>query len=249
MKSMKIQYVAPLVGVFFVLICANFLFDVTVEQGAAQQQDVFQWTYLSEDSVQQTQALEEQLLLLDSMPIFIPTQWNASQGLFANGPIRLDRSYGAYEPEISRDHFTIKSRSYSEDNHSIIRHPGQLFSLRNGQLLERFGDLKTPVKAFAQAPKPGSELGLLVSAGEAVISLELTLPDTADRQHDQRLDPVALIVRYQPSHARPMHLSIYRSSGDIGFDVYAEEWIRLNFRKKFASQAGCYSIRVYPSLN
>lgn len=194
--------------------------------------------YLSERAFSGEVELEEQAILFDSAPLFVPTRWSASSGLFGK------RGFGQwvfpeYEPEIDLLE-DLEPVALVVSPASDLQEPEDLLDSRYWDFFLGFGRSGDRPVAL---PAGGATARVRVLDGveETTKTFSLTIPSV--RSLPAR--PTLLMVRvdaYGQLIGRPR---LTQSSGLESFDQAALGWLR---SPGLAARlpAGYLSIRVFP---
>ena len=234
-------------GIVLSIVALCFLlFDVKIDSVASGAPEPFQVAYVANDTLQQVDTINEQWQLLDSMPLFAPTKWNASQRLLLEHRYQIEQNYAYYEPEIQLDQFIAKTNWDLVSRGAVVKEASQMFTLRNRYFVDHFAVLKRSAQPFSSS-FAGCRIEVTAPDGIRTIKL-LSYPDEKHQILKNYIDPIKCTVHYQYGMREmfgPFDLS---SSGDTAFDDFSETWLRLNFVAEFANQSGLYFIRIYPPL-
>lgn len=229
------------IGLFFIL------FDVKLDSGAVGAVESFQLAYVSTDRLQQTQKIEEQWQLLDSMPLFAPTKWNASQRLKLDHAQKIERNYAYYEPEFQLGPFSEKTNWDLASREAVVIEANELFLLRNRYFIDHFAELYRPAVPLSAAP-PAFHIVVTAPDGSRMAKV-VPYSDTEAQIWKAFLEPLDCTVHYQSGMQEILGTLVLSPSGDIDFDAFSESWIRSNFIAEFAEGSGVYAIRIYPHLH
>ena len=205
--------------------------------------EAFRVTYLDNDSSQHTLKAEEKWQLLDSMPLFAPTKWNASQRLMREHFGKVAQNYAYYEPKIQLRQFLEKTNWNLHSQAGVIKDGSDLL-LQNSRLLDHFSKLHKSAYAIRSMPFP-CLIEVAIPDGGRVIK-ELPYFNTVAQNSKTYLEPVYCVINYERGMQKVTGLYVLKASGDIEFDTFSETWIRENFIAQFAEESGLYTIYVYP---
>lgn len=230
----------------FVGLC-YFLIDVKIDSVAPGVLELFQVAYVANDTLQQADIMNEQWQLLDSMPLFAPTKWNASQKLLLEHRYQIEQNYAYYEPEIQLDQFIVNANWDLATREAVVKEASGLFTLRNRYFVDHFAALKRSALPLSSSLS-GGRIEVTAPDGARTIKV-FPYPDETVQNLQDDFDPISCMVYYQSGMSEIIGSLVLSSSGDIAFDAHSETWIRLNFIAEFAEKSGVYSIRIYPPFN
>ena len=194
--------------------------------------------YVPFHEVNGTDELEEQAILFDSAPLFIPTQWNAAQYLYAAWGWQMDIQFPQFEPEIDLV-ASLGSEHFPMASHVEVREPVNLLASSYWNFFESFGDSHESTFSFPD-PQP---FATVEQAGEGML-LELR-PQLSGDDFSDLSDPVVYYLGMaSPGYAlgRP---TLGKSSGNERFDRAVLNWLG---RSSVLAQmpSGYLAITVYP---
>ena len=233
----------------FVLSCVAilvFLFDVKLDSGSAEALKSFQLAYVDQDTLKQTQKIEEQWQLLDSMPLFAPTKWNASQRLMQDHFDKVERNYPYYERQIQFGQFLEKTSWDIPVRGAVVKEANELFLLRNRNFVDHFSEFHVPAVPLSEA-SPACRIEVTAPDGSRVTTV-VSYSGTEALNSEAYLGPFDCAINYQVGMPEILAPLILSTSGDVDFDTFVETWIRANFIAEFAERSGLYAIRIYPPV-
>ncbi len=228
------------VALFFLVI------DVKLDSGSAEALQSFQLAYVDQDTLRQTQKIEEQWQLLDSMPLFAPTKWNASQRLVLDHFDKIERNYAYYEPQIQLGQFLEKTNWDIASRGAVVKEANELFLLRNRNFVDHFSEFHVPAVPLSKA-SPACRIEVTAPDGSRVTTV-VSYSGTEAQNSEAYLEPFDCTVHYQEGMPEILAPLILSTSGDVDFDTFIEAWIRANFIAEFAERSGLYAIRIYPPV-
>lgn len=234
-----------------VLSCVGllyFLFDVKTNSGSATVLESFQLSYVDTDTLEQADTMEEQWQLLDSMPLFAPTKWNASQKLLEDHFNKIEPHFAYYEPDIQLEQFFEITNWKLPSRNTVIKEAHELFLLRNRYFLDHFDKLHGAALPLSATNPRACRVVVTVPDGSRTTKL-VPYTSTEAQSINEPLNPVDCMVNYQSGMQEVLGSLVVSTSGVIDFDTFFESWIRLNFIAEFADRSGLYAIRIYPPLN
>jgi len=235
--------VALAFGIFLHL--AGFLvFRVVTSELPTPQEKAPFVNYVTPELMASDPELEEQATLLDSAPLFIPSEWTTTRQLVVLGRDSVGDGFSEFEPQINLDR-ELKPNGLTEVDAGTVVAPVDLLALRFWNLFAYLGRTDPEPVPFAAAG-PSAKIQVLehgsdrqeLNGGEMDVELDMV--------------PAALLVR-------PMRLlvlvsgagrvlsgpTMMQSSGDVAFDEAVLDWAR---RPDVAARlpVGYLEIEVYP---
>ena len=182
--------------------------------------------------------LEEQAVLFDSAPLFVPGKWNASHNLRPLSRERTLLSFSAYGEPQSDFSTALISEGLPVGLKSAVTEPSDLLALRYWDLFRGVGQTASVVEeledtgVFVEVRTVEGRVVQTVSAELALLSMQAIQPTT----YFQRVEAGGRVL------GRPT-LSV--SSGDTTFDTAAYTWL---VESGFSAglPAGFFEIRIYP---
>ena len=196
--------------------------------------------YVSAGSLANDQELEEQAVLFDSAPLFIPTRWNASQVIFVDPGDGLRGQFPEFEPKIDLLSELEPSGLLVAQNVKVDE-PLDLLASRFWRFFASFAEVATPVVAFSDAP-PVAEVSIVGQPSAQVLLIPVELDYTSSSAVAR---PVLYYVRLSSSALVINTPTLGQSSGNADFDRAAGEWLR---RPEVLGQfpKGYLSVKVFP---
>lgn len=95
--------------------------------------------------------IEEQVLLYDPEPLFLPTRWNASpQFIDSNLSLVSDSPFTRFEPELLLKKEDLKKRQWKTKSADRISKPSDTLLIQNDELFSSFGQTAVPLNALPQ---------------------------------------------------------------------------------------------------
>ena len=219
------------------------LVDVELNSGFDGALEPFQLAYVGQDTLEQTQKIEEQWQLLDSMPLFAPTKWNASERLILDHFGKMERNYAYYEPQIQFEQFFDKNSWDLASRGAVVNATNELFLLRNRYFVDHFAQLNVSVESLTAAPA-GCRIEVTAPDGKRSFRV-VSLVDTKAQNSQASVVAFDCMINYRVGMPEILGPLVLSSSGDVDFDALAERWIRMNFIAEFAEESGLYAIRIY----
>lgn len=194
--------------------------------------------FLSAGAMANEADLEEQAILFDSAPLFIPTRWNTSSQVLAaiEGP---DWQFPDFEPaiDLSAD-LEPSTRILSE--RLDVAEPMDLLALRYWTFFDEFTSASYEETAL---PKTGSfaEVYLVDQRGVlwSQFALELDYSGATARE------PVDYYLRIDGAGLSSSRPQLSASSGNVSFDVAALDWLR-DPAIQYRMPAGYLLVRIFP---
>ena len=193
--------------------------------------------YVSPQGLLEDSTLEEQALLFDSAPIFIPSPWNSANKFKLPSRAHPFSSFSAYEPEISFSKALLlddlpPGKSYS------VNSPVDLLAWRYWDLFRGFGDKMIDVTEFEST---GVFIEVRLLSGEVLCVLPAKI-DLFSMNAEQPVKYYLFIDASGRSLGRP---ALATSSGDVAFDAAAYTWI-VESGLSAGLPAGLFEMSVYP---
>jgi hypothetical protein len=241
------RVVVTLAIVLSMVALCFFLFDVKIDSIASEALEPFQVAYVANDTLQHADTMNEQWQLLDSMPLFAPTKWNASQRLLLEHRYQIEQNYAYYEPDIQLDQFIAKTNWDLASRDAVVKEANELFTLRNRYFVDHFLTLQRSAQPLSSSL---SDCRIDVTAPDGSRTTKV-FPYPLEKLENLKddMDPIHCTVRYQSGMPEINGSLALSSSGDTAFDAFSESWIRLNFIAEFADKSGLYVIRIYPPFD
>ena len=194
--------------------------------------------YLSEQAFSGEVELEEQAILFDSAPYFVPTRWSASSGLFSDR--RVDQwVFPEYEPEIQLLE-DLEPVALVVDSVDDALTPEDLLDSRYWEFFPGFArGGESPVSLPGN--EPVAEIQVLntqqMSEQPVILSMESTQL-LAER-------PAHFYLRVDASGRVVSQPRLAQSSGVEGFDQAVRQWL-LSSVLAAELPSGYLSVRVFP---
>ncbi|MGC6455700.1 MAG: hypothetical protein ACON39_06300 [Coraliomargaritaceae bacterium] len=194
--------------------------------------------YLSERVFSGEVELEEQAILFDSAPLFVPTRWSASSGLFTGRRV-APWVFPEYEPEI-RLLEDLEPVALVVDSTDGVQAPEELLDSRYWDFFTGFASGGQPANALPTSG-PVAEIQVIHSSRVMKQSARLTIEEggrLAER-------PALFFLRVDTAGQRVSQPRLVESSGEDAFDQAAREWL-LRSSVSASLPAGYLSVRVFP---
>ena len=193
--------------------------------------------YVSPQGLLEDSTLEEQALLFDSAPIFIPGPWNSAHKFELPSRARPFSSFSAYEPEISFSEALLlddlpPGKSYS------VNSPVDLLAWRYWDLFRGFGTEVIDVPEFEST---GVFVEVRLLSGEVF----RVLPGKIDMVSMNAEQPAKYYLFVDTSGRSLGRPALASSSGDVAFDAAAYSWI-VESGLSAGLPAGLFEMSVYP---
>ena len=194
--------------------------------------------YLSERAFSGEAELEEQAILFDSAPLFVPTRWSASTGMFGQRG-SSQRVFPEYEPAIDLVE-DLEPVALVVDPVDDLQEPEDLLASRYWDFFGGFargGDLPVALPGGGAM----AEVRLLDGPEETMLRLPLLIASggmAAAR-------PALFLVRVDASGRLTGRPRLAQSSGAEEFDQAALGWLR-SPGPAARLPAGYLSVRVFP---
>ncbi len=193
--------------------------------------------YVSAQSMNGASELEEQAMLFDSAPLFIPTRWNAAQDVYVVGNRQISGEFHDFEPEIDLM-VSLELEKFLLADNTQIREPVDLLASRYWEFFKDFGYSHDAIVPFSD---PQSVATVRV-AGEMRMELHPQLKGDA---FSDVLEPVIYYLGMAPSGRTLGGPALARSSGNQSFDRAVSDWLTI---PSVLAQlpSGYLEIKVYP---
>ncbi len=193
--------------------------------------------YVSPGSMMSGPELEEQAVLFDSAPLFIPGRWNAAHNLNPPSRDRVLLRFPSYDPEMDPAS-TLLPESLPLGQSYAVREPMDLLALRYWDLFRGFA-LGEAVPVAFEATGSFAEVR---SATGRVLS---RLPVALEMLSTQAVQPVSYFLRVEASGRVLGRPTLSASSGDSAFDAAVYTWL-IGPGVAARLPVGFLEIRVYP---
>jgi len=193
--------------------------------------------YVSPQGLLKDSKLEEQALLFDSAPLFIPGPWNSAHKFDLPSRALPFSSFSAYEPEISFSEALLlddlsPGKSYS------VNLPVDLLAWRYWDLFRGFGVEVIDVPQFEST---GIFVEVRLLSGEVFCALPTKI-DMVSINAEQPAKYYLFVDTSGRSLGRP---ALASSSGDVAFDAAAYTWI-VESGLSAGLPSGLLEMSVYP---
>ncbi|WP_269526365.1 hypothetical protein [Coraliomargarita parva] len=200
--------------------------------------------FVSPNDLAEDRELEETAVLLDSAPLFLPTQWNAVRNL-AIPPVRQEKPlFADFEPQIELENELEPSYLASLQGDQVEQ-PQDLLTLPFLQVFEPLGRIWEPVPEIPES----SPLALVrtVDSGRGLLAAEeLRLPvDLGDAAGIFPEAPAAFYLRVGGSGRMLGAVVLAASSGNAAYDAAARSWLE-SAEVLARLPAGYLSVRIFP---
>jgi len=242
-ESASQRFLPPMLGIALILgvlvHLAGFLFFQVVSSPLPDRQKQKPLIrYLSNETFSGDLELEEQAILFDSAPLFLPTKWSASSQIF-----RIKETepliFPEFEPVIDLLDDLEPLGSLVKQAHTVVA-PEDLLASRYWNFFDSFArDDSRPVAL--QSSAPFAEIRPLEPVGGA----GLIVPVKIGFEFDVLIDPVELLVRVDHWGHLTGQPYLVASSGDGDFDQAVTEWLK-DAAEEAQLPAGYLSVRVFP---
>jgi hypothetical protein len=193
--------------------------------------------FVSPTRLESIDALDEQVELMDTAPLFIPGQWNAAHTLSAPARDMALQRFPPYQPEIDVLAQLRPERSAIAESPEVTT-PADLLALRYWDLFRGFGEGAVNLPKFAPA-------GAFAEVRDVAGRLRQTILAPLNLPSAGQADPVIFLFRVEAGGRRISPPTPETSSGNADFDAAASVWLRDSHELADLS-AGLYRIRVYP---
>lgn len=193
--------------------------------------------FVSSTRLNSSEALEEQVELLDTAPLFLPGQWNAAYNLRAPARDMALQRFPFYQPEIDVRAELQPERTPIGESFNVTE-PSGLLALRYWDLFQGFGERSRVVPKLEWT---GSFAEIREVGGRRLETRPVELEWTAS----ELANPVTFTLRVEAAGRPTGPPALDDSSGNADFDAEAVRW--LNRPGHTADwPAGLYRIRIYP---
>ncbi len=234
---------ALLVGVLIHLV-GFFIFRVESVDVPIQSKSEALVSYISKNGFNDDLVLEEQAFLLDSAPLFIPTQWNSAQRLEIHSRDTIYSRFPDYEPAINVVDRLLPAASALVEDFKVSK-PSDLVASQFWRFFDGFGQgwqqvvAGKPSKALAEAFVLEDVYGNVGTANTFTVNADLEFDGSS-----QVLSPVHLLVRVSQANLLSFPI-VSATSGSVTFDQAALRWVsKSEVYGQFPN--GYLSIRVFP---
>jgi hypothetical protein len=194
--------------------------------------------YLSEQAFSGEVELEEQAILFDSAPLFVPTRWSASAELYSS-PDSVRWVFPEYEPriELLED---LEPVALVVDTPYVMNRPEDILDSRYWDFFASFAHGgESPVELPRSAPI--AEVRRLSEPGEALRFVPLTIASVGLLPES----PALFYVRVDASGQFVSRPRLVESSGQADFDQAVRGWLQ-GASLAGSLPAGFLSVRVFP---
>ncbi|MGB0415928.1 MAG: hypothetical protein ACPGKS_03695 [Coraliomargarita sp.] len=194
--------------------------------------------FLSAGSMASDADLEEQAILFDSAPLFIPTKWNTSSRIFA-GVEGSDWQFPDFEPAIDLNADLEPSARILAEGVRVTE-PMDLLALRYWKFFDEFtsaAHVEEPLSATASF----AEVYLVDQGGVRWGGMPVPLEYSGVTARE----PVDYYLRIDGSGQRRGGLRLAASSGSDGFDEAARQWLE-SPPVQYRMPAGYLLVRIFP---
>lgn len=227
-----------LVGGLLVHIAGFLIFQIVTHSLPEKREAPPLLEYLSERAFSGEVELEEQAILFDSAPLFVPTRWSASYGLFAER--RTDSwAFPEYEPEI-RLLEDLEPVALVVDSINGVREPEDLLDARYWDFFDGFSAGGEPAKPLPTSG-PVAEIQVMHTSRLIKQSAPLSL-EPGVRLAEQ---PALFYLRVDASGEQISQPRLAESSGVDAFDRAARQWLERSVMTANLP-VGYLSVRVFP---
>ncbi|MEE2988929.1 MAG: hypothetical protein VX372_05090 [Verrucomicrobiota bacterium] len=194
--------------------------------------------YVSPNTLLSGAALEEQAVLFDSAPLFVPGKWNASHNLRPISRERTLLSFDAYGEPRSDFSSALISKGLPLGLNYAVTEPADLLALRYWDL---FGGLGQTAPVVEQLEGIGVFVEVRTVEGRVV----QTVPADLSVLSMQAIQPTTYFLGVEAGGRVLGRPTLSASSGDTAFDTAAYTWL---VESGFTAglPAGFFEIRVYP---
>lgn len=193
--------------------------------------------YVSPESLGQGAVLEEQAVLFDSAPLFVPGIWNAAHNLDLPSSDRGLLRFPLYLPPMDVAGSLLPEGLLADQAYEVSS-AGDLLDLRYWDLFDGVGLGRSVV-----APLPTT--GVFAEVRSLKSGLVETLSTDLDILSLQATRPVHVFMRIEPDGRLLSGPTLSSRSGDTVFDEAAVEWLS---RPDVVGRlpTGYQEIRIYP---
>ena len=194
--------------------------------------------YVSPNTLFSGAALEEQAVLFDSAPLFVPGKWNASHNLRPLSRERTLLSFDAYGEPRSDFSSALISKELPLGLKFAVTEPVDLLALRYWDL---FGGMGQTAPVVEQLESTGVFVEVRTVEGRVVQTVPVDLAVLSM----QAIQPTTYFLGVEAGGRVVGRPTLSVSSGDTAFDTAAYTWL---VESGFTAglPAGFLEIRVYP---
>ncbi len=176
--------------------------------------------YVSAGSLASDRELEEQAVLFDSAPLFIPTRWNASQVISFDAADTLREQFPEFEPNV--DLLTeLQPSSFLVAKAIQVDEPIDLLASRFWRFFAGFATSASPVVAFPNT-LPVAEVSVVGQFARLPLSIPVELDYTTASSVAR---PVVYYLRMSGGGLAFSAPTLGQSSGNKDFDGAAAAWL------------------------
>lgn len=193
--------------------------------------------YVSPKELLEGSALEAQVVLFDSAPLFIPGPWNSAHKFETPSRARPFSSFSAYEPEISFSEALLLEDLPTGKSYDVSS-PVDLLDWRYWDLFLGFGSKVMNMQEFEST---GAFVEVCLLNGEVLRALPAKI-DLVSMKAEQ---PAKYYLRIDESGRSLGRPALAFSSGDVDFDAAAYTWI-VESGLAAGLPAGLFEMSVYP---
>ena len=237
--------VALAVGVILHLVGFLVFRVMTSELPAPVEKSPFV-NYVNPKLLARQSQLEEQAMLFDSAPLFIPTQWSATRSYVAMGRDSVGDGFTEFEPQI--DVLSeLKPEGFMEDEAGAVATPDDLLALRYWDLFSNMGRTDIELEPYQDA-LPVAKIQVLDHAAsmsgkmdrpfELDVVLEYVPSGLLDR-------PVRALVLISGAGRVLSGPTLIQASGDSEFDQAILAWLE-QADVAVRMPAGYLEVEIYP---
>lgn len=196
-------------------------------------------TFVSEKSFAKNVELEEYSILFDSAPLFIPTQWNASQSVKVDFENVSMGPFAEFEPTIELLEKLQPDGLLIADDYSV-NEPSDLLASCFWRFFENFGWSTSVVSAF-ETTTPIAEISVMGNSQTPAVLLEVDLESATSFSITS---PVSYAIRRSNQGLIWGMPTLMETSGNDVFDRSVAKWLQ---RPDVLAQlpVGYLSIRVF----
>ena len=197
--------------------------------------------YTANNSLDELGIADENALLFDSAPLFIPTKWNAAQNLFTDIKTSGRTSFGQYEPAI--DLLTdLAPVNLPLPREHYVTTPIDLLDSRYWTFFTDFGEFSQQVEPFADY----DSFALVRNLNEVGTYVSQQLSARLNWDKEQLPERFAQFYILQSSAGFSLSgPTLGQSSGSVAFDQAAREWLK-SPRTIAQLVPGYLEVSVYP---
>lgn len=194
--------------------------------------------YVSPHSLLVGAELEEQAVLFDSAPLFVPSPWNAAHNLLPPSRDRGLLRFPSYLPEMDLSSTSLLPASLPVGQTYSVQEPADLLVLR-------YWDLFRDITQERSTPVELADTGVFAEVRSLKGEVLRTLPANVESLSMIATQPVSYFLRVEAGGRVLGRPTLSDSSGDAAFDASAYNWL-VESGVAAGLPAGLFEIRIYP---